>query len=93
MGCLKVNISRATDPLLPVIAKLGGLRATATRTREPLRAKVGMVCSISDAMAIRFAKDKLVWEGDTNTDGVVIYNTLVVTGEWKMEEIVIEELL
>lgn len=83
MGCLKVNISRATDPLLPVIAKLG----------EPLRAKVGMVCSISDAMAIRFAKDKLVWEGDTNAKGVVIYNTLVVTGEWKMEEIVIEELL
>lgn len=42
---------------------------------------------------IRFEKDMLVWEGDTNNEGVVLYNTLVATGEWSLEEITIEELL
>lgn len=93
MGCLKVNISRATDPLLPVIAKHGGLSATATRTHEPLRAKVGIVCSMPEELVIRFAKDKLVWEGETNNDGVILYNTLISTGDWSLEEIHIEELL
>lgn len=68
------------------------LRA-ATILGERPQAKVGIVCSVPEEMAIQFAKDKLVWEGETNKEGVVIYNTLISTGEWSLEEITIEELL
>lgn len=60
---------------------------------ERLQAKVGIVCSIPEEWVIRFAKDKLVWDGDTNQEGVILYNTLISTGEWSLEEITIEELL
>ena len=64
-----------------------------TKVGERLQAKVGIVCSIPEAWVITFAKDNLVWEGETNKEGVVIYNTLISTGEWSLEEITIEELL
>lgn len=93
MGCLTADISRVTQNILPTITRKDALNGMITSRREPLRVKVGMVCSVPESMAIRFAKSNLVWEGDTNTEGVILYNTLISTGEWSLEEITIEELL
>lgn len=92
MGCVAVNIAIACSSILPTITNIEKLSAKCA-VGEKLRAKVGIVCSIPEELAIQFAKNKLVWEGATNNDGVVLYNTLISTGEWSLEEITIEELL
>ena len=93
MGCLSANISRSGKGLSADIAAILQLSANISRSGKGLSAKVGLVCSIPEELAIRFAKDKLVWEGDTNNEGVIMYNTLIATDEWSLEEIFIEELL
>ena len=90
---MRGSASRYGDTLNADIAVLLSLRGETARHGEVLRAKVGLVCSIPEELAIRFAKDNLIWEGETNNEGVVLYNTLVATGEWSLEEITIEELL
>lgn len=90
---LRGSALRYGDTLNADIAVLLSLSGGTARHGEMLRAKVGLVCSIPEELAIRFAKDKLVWEGDTNNEGVILYNTLIATGEWSLEEITIEELL
>ena len=87
------NVGRADNAIVASILKLSGLTAQALRADKPLEVRVGVVCSIPEELVIRFAKDKLVWEGSTNKEGVIMYNTLMATGEWSLEEIVIEELL
>lgn len=64
-----------------------------TSIGERVQAKVGMVCSVPEKFIIFFTKKGLVWEGETNQEGVILYNTLAVTGEWSLEEIEYEELL
>lgn len=75
------------------VVLLSQLHAASSRCGEALQVKVGMVCSIPEEMLIRFAQNRLVWEGDTNNEGVILYNTLYATGDWSLEEIYIEELL
>lgn len=58
-----------------------------------LSGSCGLVCSIPEELAIRFAKSNLTWEGETNNEGVILYNTLIATGDWSLEELKIEELL
>ena len=90
---LRGGASRYGEVLDVDVAVLLSLSATTARHGEALSAKVGVVCSVPEELAIRFAKNKLVWEGDTNNEGVIMYNTLIATGEWSLEEITIEELL
>ena len=86
-------ISRKDRVLDAEVKTLESLYATANKRGRALKAKVGIICSIPQEWVIRFAKDKLVWEGETNQEGVVLYNTLTSLGEWSLEEITIEELL
>lgn len=53
----------------------------------------GITCSISNIKVIKFNHANLVWEGDLNKEGVILYNTLISTDDWSLEEIEIEELL
>lgn len=79
-----------------LIAKVNAgdrLAAKVDVQRQSITARIGIVCSMPEELVIRFAKDKLVWEGETNNDGVILYNTLISTGDWSLEEIHIEELL
>lgn len=92
MSCLSASIRRYDAGVIAHIVSEDLLKAQVATTERP-RVKVGIVCSLHEELAIRFAKDKLVWEGETNAEGVVKYNTLISTGEWSLEEITIEELL
>lgn len=60
---------------------------------QELSIKIGLVCSIPEELVIKFRENKLIWDGETNNNGAVLYNTLIATGDWSLEEITIEELL
>lgn len=91
LGGIKHDVK--AEQIMSVYVECENIMTAHSRIGERLQAKVGIVCSIPEEFVVRFAKDKLVWEGDTNNEGVILYNTLVSTGEWSLEEITIEELL
>lgn len=104
MSCLTVNVHKINDSLIASLRNLGGIAvgtyrigadivATTNIATPRINIKCGIICSIPESMVIRFAKSKLSWDGELNNNGVVLYNTLTATGEWSLEEIVIEELL
>ena len=79
--------------LIKAVVKVQQRVVASTSVGERVQAKVGMICSIPEKFVIFFTKKGLRWEGETNQEGVILYNTLAVTGEWSMEEIEYEELL
>ena len=79
--------------LLEAFVKAQQRIAASTFIGERIQAKVGVVCSVPNKFILLFTKKGLKWEGETNNEGVVLYNTLISTGEWTLEEIVLEELL
>ena len=73
---------------------MGCLSASFSRvSAQQLSIKIGLVCSIPEELVIKFKESSLIWDGETNNKGVVLYNTLIATGDWALEEITIEELL
>ncbi|MBO7313556.1 MAG: hypothetical protein J6U48_04950 [Alistipes sp.] len=52
-----------------------------------------IICSIPEGYVIRFVKSLLKWAEEDNQVGVTKYNTLIASGEWSLEEVIIEELL
>lgn len=89
------TITRLSSAIIPTItvSEMHSLSATTSMRSEQLTANVGIVCSIPEELIIRFAEKNLIWEGETNKEGVILYNTLIATGDWKLEEVTIEELL
>jgi hypothetical protein len=63
------------------------------RIDEPIVVTSSVVCEIFESIIIRFAEKNLIWDGETNKEEVILYNTLIATGDWKLEEVTIEELL
>lgn len=85
MGCQITNIECIrVDTPIGVITQ---------RTDNPIVVTSSVVCEIFESIIISFTKKNLIWEGETNKEGVILYNTLIATGDWKLEEVVIEELL
>ena len=89
---LRAQVKTDRTTIIASISRDPDVHATFSAIERP-QVKIGMVCSIPDKWAIRFVKAGLVWEGDTNEAGVILYNTLISTDEWSLEEVVIEELL
>lgn len=90
---LGVTIGKSSKDLALEIFRHSSLGVSTSRQKEPLQVTLGVICSIPEELVLYFVKNKLVWEGETNKEGVVKYNTLIATGDWKLEEVTIEELL
>lgn len=93
VNSLGVTIEKSSKDLALEIFRHPGLGVSISRQKEPLQVTLGVVCSVPEELILHFVKNKLVWEGETNKEGVVKYNTLIATGEWSLEQVVFEELL
>lgn len=58
-----------------------------------IKVRVATICDVSNDVVLRWEQDKLVWSGGENNRNVTKYNVLIASDEWKLEELMIEELL
>lgn len=93
-GCLKgsvglvdTQIRGAAGIVTPLMKGHAGLVDT------QIRGSVGIICRISNDQILRFNQDKLLWTENENIVGNTKYNLLIASGDWKIEEVLIEELL
>lgn len=61
--------------------------------RPAVKVRVAMICDVGEDVVLRWEQDKLVWSGGENNRNVTKYNVLIASDEWKLEELMIEELL
>lgn len=91
MGCLNVTAKRIGDGLQLDATRVGsGISIQATRIGG-MSVTCGLVCTINSQNKILWSDKYLVW---LNSEvGIVKYNSIVSTKDWKLEEVTIEELL
>lgn len=91
MGCLKVITNRIGDGIHAHSTRIGeGILILADRI-DGMSVTCGLVCTINSQEKILWSDKYLVW---LNSEvGVVKYNSLLSTQDWKLEEVTIEELL
>ena len=91
MGCLKVITNRIGDGIHAHYARVGeGIQIHADRIGG-MSVTCGLVCTINSQDKILWSDKFLVW---LNTEvGIVKYNSIISTQDWKLEEVTIEELL
>lgn len=91
MGCLNVKAKRIGDGLQLAASRVGnGISIQATRIGG-MSVTCGLVCTINSQDKILWSDKYLVW---LNTEvGIVKYNSIISTKDWKLEEVTIEELL
>ena len=91
MGCLNVTAKRIGDGLQLAANRVGnGISIQATRI-GCMSVTCGLVCTINSQDKILWSDQYLIW---LNSEvGVVKYNSLLSTQDWKLEEVTIEELL
>lgn len=91
MGCLNVKAKRIGDGLQLAANRVGnGTSIQATRIGG-MSVTCGLVCTVNSQDKILWSDKYLVWL--SNEVGVVKYNSLISTKDWKLEEVKIEELL
>lgn len=91
MGCLKVITNRIGDGIHVHSARVGeGIQILADRIGG-MSVSCGLVCTVNSQDKILWSEKYLVWLN--NEVGVVKYNSLLSTQDWKLEEVTIEELL
>lgn len=105
MSCLSIIIERLGKCLDLIVERIGGIAVNISRYDAPmvttitdvgnhLKVSCGIVCNVNNSeYIIRFEKATLFWNASDNRVGTTKYNTLVASGDWTLEEIVIEELL
>lgn len=91
MGCLNVKTKRIGDGLHIDTTRVGsGISIQATRIGG-MSVTCGLVCTVNSQDKVLWSDKYLVW---LNSEvGVVKYNSLLSTQDWKLEEVTIEELL
>lgn len=91
MGCLNVTAKRIGDGLRIDENRVGsGISIQATRIGG-ISVTCGLVCTVNSQDKILWSDKFLVW---LNTEvGIVKYNSIISTQDWKLEEVTIEELL
>lgn len=91
MGCLNVTAKRIGDGLQLDATRVGsGISIQATRIGG-MSVTCGLVCTINSQDKILWSDKYLVW---LNSEvGIVKYNSIISTKDWKLEEVTIEELL
>ena len=91
MGCLNVTAKRVGDGLQLDATRVGsGISIRATRIGG-MSVTCGLVCTINSQDKILWSDKYLFW---LNTEvGIVRYNSIISTKDWKLEEVTIEELL
>lgn len=91
MGCLNVTAKRIGDGLQIAANRVGsGISVQATRIGG-MSVICGLVCTVNSQDKILWSDKFLVW---LNTEvGIVKYNSVISTKDWKLEEVTIEELL
>lgn len=91
MGCLNVTAKRIGDGLQIDVKRVGsGISIQATRIGG-MSVTCGLVCTVNSQDKVLWSDKYLVW---LNSEvGVVKYNSLLSTQDWKLEEVTIEELL
>lgn len=91
MGCLKVITNRIGDGIHAHSARVGeGIQILADRIGG-MSVTCGLVCTVNSQDKILWSDKFLVW---LNTEvGIVKYNSIISTQDWKLEEVTIEELL
>lgn len=91
MGCLNVTAKRIGDGVQLAANRVGnGISIQVTRIGG-MSVTCGLVCTINSQDKILWSDKYLVWLN--NEVGVVKYNSLLSTQDWKLEEVNIEELL
>lgn len=91
MGCLSVTAKRVGDGLHIKATRVGsGISIQETRIGG-MSVTCGLVCTVNSQDKILWSDKFLVW---LNTEvGIVKYNSIISTKDWKLEEVTIEELL
>ena len=91
MGCLNVKTKQIGDGLHIDANRVGsGISIQATRIGG-MSVTCGLVCTVNSQDKVLWSNKYLVW---LNSEvGVVKYNSLLSTQDWKLEEVTIEELL
>ena len=91
MGCLNVTANRIGDGLQLYATRVGsGISIQATRIGG-MSVTCGLVCTINSQDKILWSDKFIVW---LNSEvGIVKYNSVISTQDWKLEEVTIEELL
>lgn len=91
MGCLSVTANRIGDGLQLYATRVGsGISVQATRMGG-MSVTCGLVCTVNSQDKILWSDKYLVW---LNSEvGIVKYNSIISTKDWKLEEVTIEELL
>lgn len=91
MGCLNVTAKRIGDGLqLDATCVGSGISVQATRMGG-MSVACGLVCTVNSQDKILWSDKYLFWLN--NEVGVLKYNSLISTKDWKLEEVTIEELL
>lgn len=91
MGCLQVITNRIGDGIHAHSARVGeSIQILADRIGG-MSVSCGLVCTVNSQDKILWSDKFLVW---LNTEvGIVKYNSIISTKDWKLEEVTIEELL
>lgn len=91
MGCLTVTAKRIGNGLKIDANRVGsGISIQATRIGG-MSVTCGLICTVNSQEKVLWSDKYLVWLN--NEVGVVKYNSLLSTQDWKLEEVNIEELL
>ena len=92
MGCLNVNVNRIGEGLHFGVGRIGnGIKVNTHRIGEGLKVNVSLICTVGTQHRILWSEQYLNWLN--NEVGVIKYNYLTATGDWSLEEVIIEELL
>lgn len=91
MGCLNVTAKRIGDGLHIGANHVGsGISIQVTRIGG-MSVTCGLVCTTNSQDKVLWSDKYLVW---LNSEvGIVKYNSIISTQDWKLEEVTIEELL
>lgn len=91
MGCLNVTANRIGDGLNIDATRIGSGISIQAKRVGGMSVICGLVCTVNSQDKILWSDKFLVW---LNTEvGIVKYNSIISTQDWKLEEVTIEELL
>lgn len=69
------------------------LKCSVIPFRTRLNMTVQLICTANYVEVLEWAKKVLYWDSNDNVVGTIKYNTLTASGDWSIEEVIIEELL
>lgn len=91
MGCLNFTAKRIGDGLHIDSNRVGSGISIQAKRVGGMSVTCGFVCTINSQDKVLWSDKFLVW---LNTEvGIVKYNSIISTKDWKLEEVTIEELL